>query len=462
MRRRTFLRTGATALAPLFAAPQRFLVGAEPAGARPKIAAVFSELRFRSHAYNILENFFAPYLFNGALVDPGVEIVSFYVDQFPKDDLARGVSKQLQVPIFRTIDEALCVGGKELAVDGVLMIGEHGEYLINEFGVREYPRKLWFDQIMRTMRRSNRFVPVFNDKHFSYRWDWAKEMVDEARSVGMPLMGGSSVPLAERRPALELPADAPLEEALSIHGGGLESYDFHSLEILQSFVEGRLGPQGRTETGVASIEFFDGEAARSAAAAGRWSPALFAAAMEAEAETPVVRQPRPPLGERPQQIREEKEKPPQDNVAQIKHAIAITYRDGLRATVLAVGTSSNRWNFACKLRGETKPRATVMYNGPWGNRGLFKALSHAVQRFYIDRREPWPAERTLLTTGMTAAAIRAKQTPGRALETPELAIAYVPTDWRSLRETGATWKQITVDTPQPRNFEPGDARFVRK
>ena len=39
----------------------------KPATPRPKVAAIFTIFRFRSHAYNILENFFEPYLFNGKL-----------------------------------------------------------------------------------------------------------------------------------------------------------------------------------------------------------------------------------------------------------------------------------------------------------------------------------------------------------------------------------------------------------
>ena len=59
---------------------------------RPKVAAVFTEFRFRSHAYNILENFMGPYLFSGVVTDPGGDIVSFYADQFPADDMARKVA----------------------------------------------------------------------------------------------------------------------------------------------------------------------------------------------------------------------------------------------------------------------------------------------------------------------------------------------------------------------------------
>jgi hypothetical protein len=461
MQRRTFLAAGAAGALPWFitASQHEVFAQAQPAAApRPKIAAVFSELRFRSHAYNILENFYAPYFFRGELVDPGCDIVSWYVDQYPADDMAREAAARLKTPIFKTIDEALCVGGKELAVDGVLMIGEHGNYLINEAGVREYPRKLWWDQCLRTMRRSGRYVPLFNDKHFSYRFDWAKEMVDEARAVGMPLMGGSSVPLAQRRPALEIPAEAEIEEAISIHGGGLESYDFHAFDVLQSFVEGRKN----TRSGVASVEFFDGNQTFAAAAAGRWSPELFTAVMNIEREVPVTRPPRPPLGKRPNQIRDETEKLPSEAATRINHAVSVTYRDGLKATMFAVGSSSNRWHFGCRLKGEAEPRVTTMYNGPWGNRGLFKALSHAIQRFYIERREPWPAERTLLTTGLTAAAVRAKATPAVKLETPELTIEYQATDWASLREDGSTWKRITIDTEQPKKFVPGDAQLLKR
>src|SRR3954447_21736352 len=98
--------------------------------------------------------------------------------------------------------------GKSLAVDAVLLIGEHGDYPANELGQRMYPRKQFWDQIVATMRRSQRFVPVFNDKHLSYRWDWAKAMYDEARQLDIPLTAGSSVPLAQRVPPIEVPAGA--------------------------------------------------------------------------------------------------------------------------------------------------------------------------------------------------------------------------------------------------------------
>ena len=112
-----------------------------------------------------------------------------------------------------------------------------------------YPRKRFFDEAVAVMKQSQRFVPIFNDKHLSYRWDWAREMYDTAKRHQIPFLAGSSVPLAQRRPALDLPNDLAMEEAVSIHGGPLESYDFHGLEVLQSMVEHRKGG----ETGIRSV-----------------------------------------------------------------------------------------------------------------------------------------------------------------------------------------------------------------
>src|SRR5438552_1456208 len=236
-------------------------------GKRLKVAAVITAFTYRSHAHVILENFVAPYLFNGKWISPGMDVVSMYADQFPEGELGRAFAAKYRIPIYKTIAEALCLGGDKLAVDVVLSIGEHGEYPVNAKGQHEYPRKRFFDEIVAVFRRSGKVAPVFSDKHLSYRWDWAKEMYDTARELKIHFMAGSSVPLAQRRPPLELPAGAMIDEAVSIHGGGLESYDFHGLEVLQSFVEARKGG----ESGVANIEFLAGDALFEAARKGRWS-----------------------------------------------------------------------------------------------------------------------------------------------------------------------------------------------
>ena len=437
-RRDLLARSAAWTIAPgLFAGPGL----ANLRHRRPRGAAIFTEFRFRSHAYNILENFFRPYLFRGRLIDPGVDIVSFYADQFPKADMARDIAGQFQVPLFDSIDQAMCVGGQSLAVDAVLSIGEHGDYPINTLGQKMYPRKRFFDEAFAVMKRAGRYVPLFNDKHFSYRWDWAREMVDTARAHRMPLLGGSSVPLGQRRPCLDVPRGTRISEAIAIHGGALESYGFHGLEVLQSMVEAR-GTAG--ETGIASIQVLEGDALFAAAEKGRWSMDLAEAAMLAELD----RQPR----SMKRLLSEHENTSP--------HGILVEYRDGLRAAVLKVGSNANRWNFAYRAEGDKKPRATALFNGPWGNRCLFKGLSHAIQSMFIHKREPYPAERTLLVTGALDAAVRSHHAGGRRLQTPHLDVAYTPTDFSDFRENGLSWKIITKHTPQPRSFQPGDQRFL--
>src|ERR1043166_618335 len=288
---------------------------------RLKVGAVITAFTYRSHAHVILENFVAPYLFNGKWVSPGMDVVSLYVDQFPEGELGREFAAKYNIPIYKTMPEALCLGGDKLAVDAVLSIGEHGNYPVNNKGQQEYPRKRFFDGIVSVFRRSGKVAPVFNDKHLSYRWDWAKEMYDTARVMKIPFMAGSSVPLAQRRPPLELPARAKIEEAVSIHGGGGESYDFHGLEVLQSIVEARQGH----ETGVERVQFLQGDALWKAADAGLWSPLLAQAALNAEPNSG-----RPPAKEliRPP-------KPGDPGLSFGSHGALLNYRDGLRAIVLA-------------------------------------------------------------------------------------------------------------------------------
>jgi hypothetical protein len=404
---------------------------------RPRVAAIYTVFRHRSHAHDIVENFLEPYYFNGKLTDPGVDVVSFYADQTAATgDMTQDVARQYKVRVCKTIDEALCLGGKELAVDAVLSIGEHGDYPVNALGQIEYPRKRFFDEIVAVMRRSKRYVPLFNDKHLSFRWDWAREMVATAKELGIPFLAGSSVPLAQRVPALELRPGVEIAEAVSIHGGGLESYDFHGLEVLQSLVEARKGG----ESGVSRVEFLRGDALWKAASDGRWSKDLAEAAMAAE------------LGKPPATLTKVEGEAEAET-----HGILLTYKDGFRAIVLKIGRSSVRWNFACRLKGEKEARAMHYYVGPWKNRNLFKALAHAIQHTIHTGKPPYPVERTLLVSGILDAAMHSRA-EGKPLDTPHLEFGYKPVDFSAMRETGASWKIITEDTPELPGITPNGGK----
>jgi hypothetical protein len=106
---------------------------------------------------------------------------------------------------------------------------------------------------------------------------------------------------------------------------------------------------------------------------------------------------------------------------------------------------ATRWCFACRIAGKPEPLATRFYSGPWGNRTLFGALSQAIQTHIREKQAPYPVERTLLVTGMLAAAMDSRFEQHKLVRTPHLNIAYRPRDFRGMSEMGATWKIVTED-----------------
>ena len=137
---------------------------------RKKIAAIITEYRVPAHADVIVGKFIKGFPTDEGMQEPQVDIVSMYLDQIPDNDIGLKVSEKYNIPIFLSIHKALCLGGDKLAVDGVLSIGEHGNYAFNEKGQHLYPRRHFFEQISGVMATSGRSVPVFSDKHLSYNW----------------------------------------------------------------------------------------------------------------------------------------------------------------------------------------------------------------------------------------------------------------------------------------------------
>jgi hypothetical protein len=233
-----------------------------------------------------------------------------------------------------------------------------------------------------------------------------------------------------------VPPRAEVVDAVAIHGGELESYDFHRFEVLQSLVKARKGG----EPGIARVEFLHGDALWEAMADGRCSKELAEAAMATE------------LGKKPATLKSvegEKEAAP--------HGILLTYKDGFRATVLKIGRNNTRWNFACRLKGDKEVKALRYSAGPWKNRNLFKALAHAFQHMVRTGKPPCPVERTLLANGVLDAAMHSRA-EGRGLATPHLEFSYKPVDFRALRETGASWKVVTEETPELPGIRPNGGK----
>ncbi len=168
---------------------------APASGARKKLAIVTTVWKYLSHAQHMGDRFLVGYPFEGTWRKPPIDVVSLYVDQKPDDDQSEERARSFGFQIHPTIAEALRCGGDKLAVDAVMLIAEHGNYPRNEKGQVLYPRYEFFKQTVEVFRQEGRTTPVFNDKHLSWKWESAKEMVDLSRELDFPFMAGSSLPV---------------------------------------------------------------------------------------------------------------------------------------------------------------------------------------------------------------------------------------------------------------------------
>jgi hypothetical protein len=399
--RREFL--GTAALLPLAAAAQ-----AKPV----RIAIVTTIYRYLSHGQHIGDRFLVGYPHEGAWHKPNVEVVSLYVDQKPEGDLSGARAQEFGFRVYPSIAEALCAGGKKLAVDAVLIVGEHGEYPSNDKGQKLYPRYEFFEQCVKVFKDSGRAVPVYNDKHLSYSFQKAHEMVAASKSLRFPMLGGSSVPVTWRLPDVEVPHDAHIEEAVMVGEGGSDAMDFHALEGMQCMLERRKGG----ESGVRAVQMLTGDAVWEAAARGVWSKELLRSALS-RSDTP--------LGLSLQDGRT------QDLTAEgvlqslVPHPAAylVEYRDGLRATMLMLDGGLRDFNFAARVTGHGI-LSTQFLLTPEPNVTYSACLVSKIEEMFVSGRAPYPIERTLLTSGILESCLDSKQQKSQRLETPHLSVAY--------------------------------------
>src|SRR5437773_11229810 len=307
------------------------------------VAAVVTEYRRHSHADVILTKILEGYnLDSGA--GPDLRLASLYVDQFPAGDMSRNLAKKHGFTIHDTIESALTLGGKSLAVEGVLCIGEHGNYPTNAKGQILYPRKRFFEEVTNVFAKVKKSAPVFNDKHLAATWTDAKWMYDRARELFVPFLAGSSLPVTWRRPPLKLPMECEIIEAVQIGYGPLEAYGFHALESLQCMVERRKGG----ETGVKWVQCLQGVEMWKALDQGRWSKALFETALKlVPAHAPG----------------DYREPTAKSNDAAV---FLLEYRDGLKAAVAMPNSwvhegDGGAFVFAGQLKGQDQAATTHFY-----------------------------------------------------------------------------------------------------
>ncbi|WP_163541824.1 hypothetical protein [Occultella kanbiaonis] len=374
---------------------------------RPRVAIIATTWFTDAHADVIGTRLVQGYSWAGHRIDPRVEVASVYVEQLGahagerlRPDIAVELTDRHGVPRYPSVAEAIGLGRGGVNVDGVVIIGEHGDYEENEFGQKLYPRRRLFDAVVATMIGAGRTVPVFTDKHLAWSFADAHAMYEVARRHAIPLLAGSSVPLAWREPTgSEWPLGAPMTDAVGVCYGSTEAYGFHSLEGIQVFAERRAGG----ESGVRSVRTLTGAAAASALTDGTVDAELFERALATLQVDP--------------RSAEEARRAPQA-------VFLIEYLDGLRAA--SVNCQDAVAGFATAARGPADEAAAQLWLQDGPEYGHFIFLVRQIESMMLARRTPYPVERTLLTTGILAAAMRSLR-GGARLDTPELAISYQPT-----------------------------------
>jgi hypothetical protein len=365
------------------------------------VAALTTVYRHNSHGDIIISRLLQTDTLDGKGKDSPLKLVSLYTDQVPSGDTSRMLSASHRFPIFDTIEGALTLGTGKLAVDGVLLVVEHGNYPVSASGSTQYPKRRFWEAVFKVFRDSGRVVPVFHDKHIADNWTDAKFIYDNVKELKIPLMAGSSLPTTWRRPAADVRRGAKLKEIVALTFGSTDHYGFHALEFVQALAEQRAGG----ETGIVAAQCLTGDAVWKAKEEGRIDPHLFRAAWE--------RQPR-----RLAEGREIRDAVPNPIL------FALEYADGLRVNVIelngAIGEWSGAWRYA-----DTGEIESSMFWTQEGRPGMhFTILLNGIEEMMLTEKPSWPAERTLMTSGALDAILNSRFYGGVRLPTPHLEFSY--------------------------------------
>jgi hypothetical protein len=414
------------------------------AGPRPKkIAALASVYTYLSHAYHIVGRFLDGFVVqDGAtLHKPAFEVASLFIEQTPEQiDLGRAKAQKHGVRLSPTISDALTLGTGSLAVDAVLLIAEHGDYPYNEKLQKLYPRGRFFQAVLDVFRASGRSVPVFIDKHLSYSRAEARQMVEQARALKVPLMAGSSLPVTWRLPELEIPLGRTFKDAIVASRGDLEIFGFHSLETLQCMVERR--DRGGKPQGVSAVTCLEGDAVWDAGDRGLWSWSLLESALgRSHTLNP---------GDIKQNTRDFRPQPPPGRDIQTKFrrpvAFLVDYVDGLRATVLTLNGHVDDTTIAARIGKATGGESTVstlMYLPAPPGANFFNPLVLRIEDFFRSGKPPYPVERTLLTGGILDAALESRIKNHTRIKTSDLASI----DYQTPADSG--FIRSSLSNPEP-------------
>jgi hypothetical protein len=371
---------------------------------RPRIACLVSFWgATRSHADWIVTKLIDGYWWQGAHMPSRIDVVSVYMHQRQTSTLGEKVCKAKGIQVFDSVAAALTLGGTDLAVDGVVIVGEHGDYPITLKGQWLLPRWWIYQQVVKVFEQSQRSVPVFNDKHLSYDWNEAKWMFDKSRELKFTLTGGSSIPVYFRTPEIELDVETPITASVVVGGAPDEGALFHCVDVLQAFVERRTGG----ETGVRAVQWIRGPETWAWTERNPWAARLL--------ESVGTR-----LDLAPGHF--------QENTA--PNVCLVEYRDGTKAAIYSARGAG--WTWAGDIAGQQAPTIISMlgWPGPFSQYHASNAQPHWITETMVTGKEPFNAERLLLSTGIVNNTMdsnweNGRYSPvGRRIETPFLDMTY--------------------------------------
>ena len=166
-----------------------------------------------------------------------------------------------------------------------------------------------------------------------------------------------------------------------------------------------------------AVQMIEGEEVWKAGEDGRWSRRLLEAALS-RSDSPCGL---PETDGRNYDLLGKGELP---RLVEKPAAYFIEYNDGLKATLLMLNGAVKDFCFAARLKGEADPVSTQFFLTPVPNVTYSACLVYKIEEMIATGKAPFPAERTLIVSGMLESCLDSRAWGHRRQETPHLKVTY--------------------------------------
>ncbi len=238
----------------------------------------------------------------------------------------------------------------------------------------------------------------------------ARTFTTLAAARQITLAAGTALPVTWRLPQLDLPANAPVDEALIVVQGPSPLAELHALDGMLPVLERRAGG----ERGVRQVKFLSGRDLWHAGDRREWSWPLLSAALsrsdspQGDALKDGRTQNLVGLGLVPK-------------LATDPRGWLLEHTDGVRTALLVLDGVVADFNFAVRLADGSEISAQL-FQAPAPGQEHYSQLAAVLEDFFRTGTPPWSVQRSLLTAGLLDACRQAAAQPGVWLRTPELSL----------------------------------------